>query len=102
MGLGAAHRHRDRDQPAAVDARQQIAALFEQAGNIGGLDALEIVAHRRRAFRREQIGEVALHVLNTDAELEELAMSDPDIQKAKAALDQTLERAVKRTAVKVS
>jgi hypothetical protein len=35
--------------------------MVEQAGDIGALDALQIVPHHALAFRGEHVGEIALH-----------------------------------------
>ena len=47
--------------PPLLHAAQHLAAVIEQAGDAGALDAVEIVEHRVLAFRREQIGQIALH-----------------------------------------
>ena len=56
---GAAHGHRHRDDAALAFARQHLAAVFEQAGDAGSLDAGEIFEHAVPAFGRKQIGEIA-------------------------------------------
>ena len=61
VGPGASHGHRQRDDAAVAHAAQHVAAVIEQAGDAGALDAGEIVQHRALAFRREQFGEIALH-----------------------------------------
>ena len=40
---------------------EHLAAVIEQAGDAGALEAVEIIQHRAVAFRREQLGEIALH-----------------------------------------
>ena len=59
VGAGAAHGHRQRDDAALAFARQHLAAVIEQAGDAGSLDAGEIFEHAVLAFRREQLGEIA-------------------------------------------
>ena len=56
---GAAHGHRQRDDAALAFAAQHLAAVIEQAGDAGSLDAGEIFEHAMLAFGREQIGEIA-------------------------------------------
>ena len=46
--------------PPLLSRPEHLAAVIEQAGDAGALDAGEIVEHRVLAFRREQIGEIAL------------------------------------------
>ena len=60
VGAGAAHRHRQRDDAALALAPQHLAAVIEQAFDAGRLDGGEIVEHAVPAFRREQIGQIAL------------------------------------------
>ena len=40
---------------------KSVAAVIEQAGDAGALDAFEIIPDRGLAFRREQFGKIALH-----------------------------------------
>ena len=47
--------------PPPAHAAQRLAAVVEQAGDAGALDALQIILHHALAFRREQLGEIALH-----------------------------------------
>ena len=47
--------------PPLAHAAEHVAAVIEQAGDAGALDAFEIIPHRALAFRREQFGEIALH-----------------------------------------
>ena len=61
VGPGASHGHRQRDQAAPAHAAQHVAAVIEQAGDAGALDALQIIPDHALAFRREQFGEIALH-----------------------------------------
>ena len=61
VGTRSSHRHRQRDQAAAAHAAEHLAAMIEQAGDAAALGAREIVHHRGLAFRREQLGEIALH-----------------------------------------
>ena len=61
VGPGPPHGHRQRDDAAAAHAAERVAAVVEQAGDAGALDALQIILHHALAFRREQIGEIALH-----------------------------------------
>ena len=63
VGPRASHRHRQRDDAALAHAPEHLAAVIEQAGDAGALDAGEIVEHRVLALRREQVGEIALHEL---------------------------------------
>ena len=58
---GPPHGHRQRDDAAAAGAAEHVAAVFEQAGDAGALDAFQIIHHHALAFRREQLGEIALH-----------------------------------------
>ena len=59
VGAGAADRHRQRDHAALALAAQHLAAVIEQAGDAGRLDAGEIFEHAVPAFRRKQVGEIA-------------------------------------------
>ena len=61
LRLRSSDHHRDRDQSTAAHARQHVAAVIEQAREVGAVNAFQIVAHRSLAFRREQRGEVLLH-----------------------------------------
>ena len=47
--------------PPLAHAAQHVAAVVEQAGDAGALDARQIIEHRALALRREQVGEIALH-----------------------------------------
>ena len=60
VGAGAAHGHRQRDDAALAFAAQHLAAVIEQALDAGRLDGGEIFEHAVPAFRRKQIGEIAL------------------------------------------
>ena len=60
VGPGPSHRHRQRNEAAAAHPAQHLAAVVEQAGDAGALDAFEIVPHHALAFRREQVGQIAL------------------------------------------
>jgi len=63
VGSGSSHRHRQRDDAALAHAAQYVAAMIEQARDIGAFDALQIILHRRLAFRGEQLHQIALHEL---------------------------------------
>ena len=61
VGPGPPHRHRQRDD-AAARARGPAPRGRDRAGwRRRRLDACQIIQHRGLAFRREQIGEIALH-----------------------------------------
>ncbi len=64
VGPGASQGHRQRDDAALADPAQHVAAVIEQACSIGPLDAVQMIQHRRLAFRREQLNEIALRELS--------------------------------------
>ena len=63
VGAGAAHGHRQRDHAALAFAAEHLAAVVEQAGGIGRLDAGEIFEHAVPAFRCEQLRQIAARKL---------------------------------------
>ena len=60
---GPSDGHRQRDDAAVALAAEHVTAVIEQACDLGALDAGEMVLHHALAFRREQLGEMALREL---------------------------------------
>ncbi len=61
VGPGASHRDRQRNDAAPGYAAQHVAAVIEQARDLGALDASQIIQHGDLTLRREQLGQIALH-----------------------------------------